>query len=63
MSDVYLCSDLGKGHLSDCLLCYIKGMAKQASELVKVQSVLCEDAMCLKRLIVVRRSPLQRTDE
>ena len=45
-----------------CLPCHIKGTAKQASELVKIQSVLCEDAVCLKRLIVWR-SPLQRSVE
>ena len=37
-----------------------KSKAKQAIELVKIQSVLCEDAMCLKRVIVVWNSPLQR---
>ena len=31
-------------HLSDCLRCHIKGKAKQATELVKVQSVLCEES-------------------
>ena len=29
----------------------------------EVQSVLCEDAMCLKRAIVVWRAPLQRSVE
>ena len=38
-------------HLSDCLLCHIKGKAKDESELVKVKSVLCEDAVFLKRVI------------
>ena len=37
------------------LRCYIKGAAKQATDLVKVQSVLCEDTVRLKRVIVVRR--------
>ena len=36
-------------HSADCLCCHIKGKAKQATELVKVQSVLCKDVVCLKR--------------
>ena len=42
-----------QAYSSDRLYCHIKGKAKQASELVKVQSVLCEDAMRLKKVIVV----------
>ena len=34
-------------HSSDCLSCHIKGKAKQASELVKVQSDLCENTLRL----------------
>ena len=45
-------------HSSECLHCHIKGKAKHVNELVKVQSVLCEDALCVKRIIVVWRFPL-----
>ena len=40
-------------HTSVYLLCQIKGRTKQTTELVNIQSVLCEDAMCLKRIILV----------
>ena len=42
-----------KKRLSDCLPCHIKGKIKQAMELVKIQLVLCEDAMSWKRVIVI----------
>ena len=38
-------------HSSNCLIWHIKGKAKQASELVKFSQ--CEDAIRLKRVIVV----------
>ena len=38
-------------HSSHCLLCHIKGKAKQATELVKFQSVICKEEVRLKRLI------------
>ena len=40
-------------HSSDCLRRLIKGKAKQATESVKVQPALCEDEVCLKRVIRV----------
>ena len=46
-------------HESDCLHCDIKSKVKQATKSVKFQSVLCEDKVCLKRVIVVWRFPLQ----
>ena len=36
-------------HSSDCLRCRTKDKAKQATELVKVQSVLCEEAEISRR--------------
>ena len=35
-------------HLSDYLRCHMKGKVKQATQSVKLQSVLCEDAVSLK---------------
>ena len=40
-------------HLSDYLRRHIKGKTKQATAVSKVQSVLCDDALCLKRVIMV----------
>ena len=51
-------------HSSDYLSCHIKGKAKQANALMNaVQSVLCEDAVCLKKGIVVGKCPLQTSVE
>ena len=36
---------------------------KQATKVSEVQLVLCEDVVCLKSVIVVWRSPLQRSLE
>ena len=47
-------------HPSNCLLRHIKGKAGQATELVKVQSLLCMDAVRLNRVIVAQ---LQRSVE
>ena len=41
-------------YCTDCLRCYIKDRAKQGTVLVKVQSVLCEDAVRLKWVIPTR---------
>ena len=38
---------------------YKKGKTRQATQLVKVQSVLCKEAGCLKRVIVFWRCLLQ----
>ena len=40
-------------HSSDCLRCQIKGNTKRTTGLVKVQSVLCEVAGCLKKVFLV----------
>ena len=45
-------------HSSDFLRWHIKAKAKQATELVKVQSVLCEETIYLKRVIVLRYKDL-----
>ena len=46
-------------HSSDCL----RDKAKQTKVSAKIQSVLCKDAVCFKRLVVVLRSPLQKSVE
>ena len=38
---------------SDCFYLPYKGLGKADNELVNVQSVLCEDALRLKRMMVV----------
>ena len=48
---------------SDYLNFHIKGKAKQTAVSAKVQSVLCDDAVCLNRKIVVWRSPSERSVE
>ena len=40
-------------HSSDCLLYQIKGEGNAGDCISEVQSVLCEEALCLKRVIVV----------
>ena len=40
-------------YLSACLSYHIKAKAKQATDLVQVQSVLCEEAVFLKIVILV----------
>ena len=45
-------------YAADCLCCHIKREAKQTKEPVKIHSVVCESASFLKRIIVVRKSPL-----
>ena len=47
-------------HSSNCLLCHINSKAMQASEMVKVQLVLCEDLVRLK-IIILRTSHFQRS--
>ena len=39
---------------SDCLRCRIEGKVKKATKSIKFQSLLCEEAVCLKRLSVPR---------
>ena len=64
---LYICGETMsfrlKKYSSHWFHCHIKGKAKQATELVKVQSVLCEEAVYLQKIIVVWRSPLQWSDE
>ena len=69
-SDVYIFRDLDNAnpqslqeHSSASLRCHIKAKAKHTTAWVKIQSVLCEDAVCLRRVIMVWRSSLQRPVE
>ena len=51
--DVYIYIHLEKARTSECIFCPIKCKPKLVSELVKVQSVMYEDAVRFKRVIVV----------
>ena len=47
-----------------CLCCLpYKRLGKSGDWVSEVQSVLCKEAVCLKRVIVIWRSPLERSVE
>ena len=50
-------------HSSDYLLCHKKRQGEASDWVSEVQLALYEETVCLKRIIVVWRSPLQRSVE